>query len=360
MQTAKKLEKTELDIGFMPLTDCAPFVVALERGFFQRYGLTVRLHKQNSWSALRDKLYEGLLDAAHMLAPMPLAASLGLDGYGQQMISPMVISRNGNAITLAEDLRQQLGQDWSEPNGLRSLLQDLRDSGKRLRFATVHPYSCHYYQLRSWLRRCGLDTGQVDIAILPPADMVTALAEGDIDGFCVSGPWTARAVREQVGVTVLSSVDIWPNFPDKVLGLLQSWYQLYPNSCYALIAALCDSSQWLANSANRLETARVLCRPEYLDARLEVVAPSLLWSCLRSADSDPLYIPELNQFYQHDLAEHYSPRPGYGEFLLAQMAEAGQIPRAENGAMDFTEETNLKKIFREDIYWCAREIYAPC
>jgi NitT/TauT family transport system ATP-binding protein/nitrate/nitrite transport system substrate-binding protein len=153
-------EQTDLTLGFIPLTDSAPLIVAKEMGFFSQWGLNVTLQKQNSWATLRDKLHVGLLDAAQMLAPMPLASSLGLGCAKVKVITPLVLSLNGNAITLSETLYKEILQE----NNLAHvtlplaayLLQKVikvrkKQNRPKLRFATVFPYSCHYYQLRDWL-----------------------------------------------------------------------------------------------------------------------------------------------------------------------------------------------------------------
>ena len=187
------IEKTDLTIGFMPLTDCAPVVVAKEMGFFEKWGLNVELTKQNSWSDLRDKLHANELDAAQMLAPMPLASTLGLGGIKANVIAPFILSRNGNAITVSKQLYDNLLEQHQlsllslplSSSMLNKTIEQRRNNNDKIRFATVFPYSCHYYQLLTWFKRCDISLDDVEILIIPPADMVPALNAGDIDGFCV-------------------------------------------------------------------------------------------------------------------------------------------------------------------------------
>jgi len=198
-----KPEKTTLSIGFIPLTDSAPLIVAKELGFFQRWGLDVQLKKQNSWATLRDKLHAGILDGAQMLAHMPIASTLGLGTSSHHVIAPLILSLNGNAITLTEELHQEV----LKANGLTELplpmrakllaqvVENRKQQGiAKLTFATVFPYSCHHYQLRDWLSEAGLNEDDVAIMIVPPVNMVQAMESGDIDGFCVGGAVECKSV----------------------------------------------------------------------------------------------------------------------------------------------------------------------
>ena len=197
-------EQTDLTLGFIPLTDSAPLIVAKEMGFFSQWGLDVKLQKQNSWATLRDKLHAGLLDATQMLAPMPLASALGLGCAKVKVITPLVLSLNGNAITLSEKLHQEILRENSLAQVTLPLAAYLlqkvisvrkKQNRPKLRFATVFPYSCHYYQLRDWLASADISEEDLDIVVVPPVNMVAFLQSGEIDGCCVGGPWNAKAVR---------------------------------------------------------------------------------------------------------------------------------------------------------------------
>lgn len=347
------LEKTELNLGFIPLTDSAPLIIAKEMGFFEEWGLKVTLHKQNSWATLRDKLHAGILDAAQMLAPMPLASTLGLGVEAKQVITPLVLSLNGNAITLSEALYQEI----LEANNLNDitlpmaayLLQNviearLNEGRDKLIFANVFPFSCHNYQLRDWLKSANISDQDVDIVIVPPISMVNYMESGEIDGFCVGGPWNAKAVRAGIGITALTSFDIWQDSPEKVLGLLAEFYQHYPNTVLALCAALKTACSWLETVPNRFEAARILCKSQYLDANLDVIAPSLLGSCLTYKTKAPRSIPSYNQFSSVNNGSINQPELVRGEWLLNQMEQAGQLSGVT------VQDKFVSTVFRPDIY----------
>jgi ABC-type nitrate/sulfonate/bicarbonate transport system substrate-binding protein len=350
-------EQTDLTLGFIPLTDSAPLIVAKEMGFFNQWGLNVKLQKQNSWATLRDKLHAGLLDATQMLAPMPLASSLGLGCSKVHVITPLVLSLNGNAITLSEKLHQEI---LSENNLAHVtlplaayLLQKVisvrkRQSRPKLRFASVFPYSCHYYQLRDWLASANISEEDLDIVVVPPVNMVAFLQSGEIDGCCVGGPWNAKAVRAGIGLTALTSFDIWQDSPEKVLGLLASFQQVKPNTVIALSAALKQACIWLESIPNRFEAARLLSSDQYLDASVDVIAPSLIGSCLTHISMPPRAIPSYNQFSKPSNGSSNGsinvPEYIRGEWLISQMKNAGHLK-------DIDVPTDLvRKVFRPDIY----------
>jgi len=346
-------EQTDLTLGFIPLTDSAPLIVAKEMGFFSQWGLDVKLQKQNSWATLRDKLHAGLLDATQMLAPMPLASSLGLGCAKVQVITPLVLSLNGNAITLSEKLHQEILLE----NNLAHitlplaayLLQNVIEVRKKqnrpkLRFASVFPYSCHYYQLRDWLTSAEISEDDLDIVVVPPVNMVAFLQSGEVDGCCVAGPWNAKAVRAGIGLTALTSFDIWQDSPEKVLGILASFQLANPNTVIALTAALKQACIWLESIPNRFEAARLLSSDQYLDAAIDVIAPSLIGSCLTHISMPPRAIPSYNQFSKSSHGSINVPEYIRGEWLLSQMSNAGQLKNIEVPA------DLVSQAFRPDIY----------
>jgi two-component system, oxyanion-binding sensor len=346
-------EQTDITLGFVPLTDSAPLVVAKELGFFSQWGLNVTLQKQHAWATLRDNLHNGALDAAQMLSPMPLASTLGLECEACAVITPLVLSLNGNAITLSEKLHKEI----IEANRISHLTLPLaayllqRVVAKRqerglakLKFATVFPYSCHYYQLLDWLAAASITVDDVDICIVPPANMVAYLQSGEIDGCCVGGPWNAKAVRAGCGLTALTSFDIWQDSPEKVLGILESWYKRHPNTVLALSAALKQACMWLESIPNRFEAARMLASDIYLDTSVDVIAPSLIGSCLTHISMPPRAIPSYNQFSKSNNGSINVPEYIRGEWLLSHMSKAGQL-------LAVNVPNNLvKRVFRPDIY----------
>jgi two-component system, oxyanion-binding sensor len=275
-------EKTRLRLGMIPLLDATALVVAREQGFFARHGLDVALSVEASWATLRDKLAAGTLDAAHLLAPIPLAASLGLDGIGVPMLTGLSLNLNGNTITVSNALYEALGlRDTTSPAAagaaLRKVLHDDRAQQRRKRvFAHVFPHSAHHYQLRYWLAACGVDPDtDVELVVIPPPLMVQSLRAGEIDGYCVGAPWGDVAQRAGLGRQILSGHQIWNHSPEKVLGVTQAWVAAQPMTHLALIASLIEAARWLDAPEHREEAARLLHAGQYLDAPLDALIAGL-------------------------------------------------------------------------------------
>ncbi|MGB3725733.1 MAG: CmpA/NrtA family ABC transporter substrate-binding protein [Glaciecola sp.] len=349
-----------IQLGFVKLTDAAPYVVAKELGFFAQYGLSVELRPQNSWTTLRDKLETGLLDAAQMLAPMPLASALGISGARRDIITPLITSQNGNGITLSMSLCNEIKElssldeiPFPMPAFLLKKAIESRKSKQqnKLTFASVFPFSCHYLQLLDYFSAGDINTDDVEFVFMPPTSMADSLDSADIDGFCVGGPYNATSVRKHSGATVATSYDIWQDQAEKVLGITNEAYQQRPNMYHLLCAALIDACEWLKDVPNRFEAARILADEHYLDTAIDYIAPSLIGSCLTSANTAPRHIPHYNRFssvFANAAQQAYSVnRPSHvqGEWLLSkvQMAWPHLCKQDVNTSL-------VSACFREDIF----------
>ncbi len=255
------LEKVNLEIGFIPLTDCAPLVVAKEKGFFAKHGLEqVTLSREPSWEAIAEGVSSGRLDAAQMVAGMPLALTMGLGGTKVPITTALTLSRNGNAITLAhryDALGVRTVADF------KHLLEQTPDQIHTL--GMVHPASMHNLILRHWLASGGIHPDRdVHLTVIPPPQMMAHLRAGHIDGYCVGEPWNARAIHEGVGFAIATDLDIWPGHVEKVLGVRETWAQLYPKTHIALVKALIEACQYCDLHHHREEILGWLCQGSYL------------------------------------------------------------------------------------------------
>ncbi|QGT78873.1 nitrate ABC transporter substrate-binding protein [Guyparkeria halophila] len=300
-------EKTRLALGFIPLTDCAPLIVARERGLFDKWGLEVELKREVSWANIRDRVIIGELDGAQMLAPMPLACSAGLGSVTKPMLAPFVLSLNGNAITLSASLHRALveqagsREDEAVGRALKRHLDRERAEGKpRRTFATVFPYSMHTLQLRLWLAHHGIDPDRdVRIVVIPPPQMVANLDQGHVDGFCVGEPWNTLAVRQGVGRIAITGYEIWNNAPEKVLGVTRDWAAAHPQTLKALMAALHEACAWLDQPANRPEAARLVAHTGLIDVPVDAVAPSLVGRLVPGPDEPAVEQPDFTVFHRY-------------------------------------------------------------
>lgn len=265
-----------LKLGFVPLNDCAALVVGCAKGFFEAEGLAVELSREASWATVRDKLAVGALDAAHMLAPMPLAASLGAGSEPAAMLAPMTLSLNGPAVTIATRLAASMGSGPGA-EGLARLAARRREEGASpLTFAVVFPYSAHNYLLRQWMAEAGIDPDRdVRLTVVPPPRLADLLADGVIEGFCAGEPWNAVAVAAGAGRVVVHATQLRSRTPDKVLGVTEVWATAHPEAVQGLIRGLVNASAWVEAPENRAELAALLSRPEHVGVAADIIAASL-------------------------------------------------------------------------------------
>jgi len=345
------LEKTALKLGFIPLTDCAPLVIAKEKGFFAAEGLAVSLCRETSWANIRDKVATGLLDGGHMLAPMPIAASLNLDGLQTPMLTAISLGLGGNAITISESVYQKLLSIQPEllihplraALALKELIVNNRNDGlPPLSFAHVFPFSCHHYLLRYWLSSVGINP-EVDVRLLviPPPLMVSALQSGQIDGFCVGEPWNTQAIAQGIGVALTSTVGIWQNSPEKVLGVTCNWAKLYPNTHQALLRALLNSAQWLETLENRQEACALLSQDQYVPVDQNALRTFSQGYFQYHHDLPPVAQPDFNVFYRYAAT---FPWLSHAEWIIGQMQRWGHVHANANIS------ELAANVYRPDLY----------
>ena len=219
-------ERPDLNLGYMRLSDSAPIIIAKELGLYEDYGLNVSLHREVSWANLRDKMIAGSFDACQMLAPMGMATTMGAAGIRAPIISGLVLSLNGNGITLSASLWSKLQIDptantYDPLSTALALKAEIDRTGDQLTFATVHVFSTHTLLLRQWLELAGIAPDRdIRIIVLPPEQMVDSLAQGIIDGFCVGEPWNSIAVEHGSGVLATTGALVWNGAPEKVLAVI--------------------------------------------------------------------------------------------------------------------------------------------
>ncbi len=348
-------EKPALKLGFMPLTDCAPLVVAKEIGIFHDHGLDVTLSKEASWATIRDKVIFGQLDGAHMLAGMPISASLGLGGVQKAMISALSLGLNGNAVSVScalfdalveENCGKPLSPTETGPL-LRRVITTRRTQGKRqLVFAHVFPVSNHNYQLRYWMAAAGIDPDQdVKLVVIPPPRIGEALRDGLIDGFCVGEPWNVLAAHQGLSQVLLSGHAIWNNAPEKVLGVTAEWHRRHPFTHRALIQSLICACKWLDDPENRPVAAEMLSTPEYLDADPALIAAP--WVGQYPHESGSTGGHQASDFNVFNRLSANFPWVSHAEWVVAQMYRWGQLERALN------VRELAQSVYRPDVYRAA-------
>ncbi len=318
------LEKVNLEIGFVPLTACAPLIVAKEKGFFAKHGLDeVNLVRETSWRGIVDGIEGKYLDAAQMPAGMPTWLTAG--GHQETplpIVTALTLTRNGNAVTLAKKF---LDQGITTASALKEMLLSL--DGESHTLGMVHPSSMHNLLLRYWLASGGIDPDRdVILKTIPPAQMVADLKAGSIDGYCVGEPWNLRAAMEGTGFTVATDLEIWQGHPGKVLGVREDWARAYPNTHIALVKALLEACRYCSESWYHGEIQEILSDRQYLSTKPEYIK-------LGDPNQDTCSLDYPRREYAHHLffGEGVN-RPSRTEHLwmMTQMARWGEIPLPRN------------------------------
>lgn len=329
------LEQRELTLGFVPLTDCAPLVVARELGMFADEHLEVTLSREPSWANIRDKVMMGALDGAQMLAGMPVASQLGITAVRRPLIAALSLGLGGNAITVSRRLFERMREVDAEAVRhrpctacvLRTLIESDRRTGRPpLTFAVVYPVSSHNYELRYWLAAAGIDPDRdVRIVVIPPPQMVARLRAGEIDGFCVGEPWNSVAVQGGHGHVLITSDQLWHHKPEKVLGVTQEWAERHPLTLRALVRALMRAGQWLDDPDHREQAAALLARSEYVGVKEALLRLPLTEQMIYDPGESAVPHPNFNVFQRHAAM---FPWRSHALWFITQIYRWGQVDTA--------------------------------
>jgi nitrate/nitrite transport system substrate-binding protein len=365
-------EKEELKFGFIKLTDMAPLAVAYEKRFFEDEGLYVTLEAQANWKVLLDRVIDGELDGAHMLAGQPLGATIGY-GTESHIVTAFSMDLNGNGITVSNDIWKQMKTHIPHENGkpvhpikadaLKPVVEKYKSEGKPFNMGMVFPVSTHNYELRYWLAagdihpgyyapHKGDTTGQLMadalLSVTPPPQMPSTMEAGTIYGYCVGEPWNQQAVHKNIGVPVVTDYEIWKNNPEKVFGVSKAWADKNPNTHIRVVKAMIRAAMWLDenNNANRNEAVKMLSSAKYVGADADVIASSMTGT-FEYEKGDKRSVPDFNVFFRYNATyPYYSDAIWY----LTQMRRWGQISDAKPDSWYFDM---AKKVYRPDIFEAA-------
>jgi len=359
-------EKEALKFGFIKLTDMVPLAIAYEKKFFEDEGLFVTLEAQANWKVLLDRVIDGQLDGAHMLAGQPLGATIGV-GTKSPVVTAFSMDLNGNGITVSNEVWKEMKKHLPMAGGkpvhpikaeaLKKVVDGFKAAGRQFKMGMVFTLSTHNYELRYWLASGGIHpgyytasdvTGQANadvlISVTPPPQMPATLEAGTIHGYCVGEPWNQQAVAKGIGVPVITDYEIWRNNPEKVFGVTKGWAEKYPHTHVAVVKALIRAGKWLdASAANRIEAVKIISRPNYVGASVEVIGNSMTGTYeYEKGDKRPL--PDFNVFFRH-----HATYPFYSDAIwyLTQMRRWGQIPEARPDAWYFDV---AKQVYLPGVY----------
>ena len=338
----------KLTIGFLPLVDACLPILAHEHGFAEEEGLALSFQRDVSWATVLDRLLYGHSDAAHLIAPLAIATTLGRGRPAQPLATPFVLGLNGNAVTLSSELAVKVAEPGRLANpmalgaALRAEAHARKAAGSTLRLGVVHRYSSHNYMLRYWLAGCGIRPDKdVEIVTIAPPFVADAMASGEIDGACVGEPWNSAAVARGVGVIVLATAQIWRRGVEKVLAFRAPVLEARRPAVEALIRALRMAGAHFVDPANWEENAEILARPHYIGADRELILGAISDRLVLVQGAEPVHYPDF--MFQHREAANF-PWVSQAEWLYTQLVRWDGLPYSPADA------EAAAQVFRPDIY----------
>ncbi len=340
----------DLRIGFLPLVDACLPILAAEHGFAEAQGLRLTLVRDMSWATVLDRLLYGHTDAAHLVAPLAIATTLGLGRPAQPLATPFVLGLNGNAVTLRTDLAARVcpgaGYSLGDPHevgaALRAVVAERRAAGNPLRFGVVHRHSAHNYMLRYWLAGCGMRPDHdVEITTIAPPFCADALEQGEVDGICVGEPWNSVAVARGAGQIVLATAQIWRRGVEKVLALRELVLDARRDAVEALIRAMRQAAAHFVDPANWAANARILAQPQYLDGHEALILHAISDRLVLRQGDTPVHYPDF--MFQHREAANF-PWVSQADWLYTQLV------RWEGLEFDPAMAARAAGVFRPDVY----------
>ncbi|OCX53899.1 nitrate ABC transporter [Mucilaginibacter sp. PPCGB 2223] len=333
--------KRVVKLGFIPLTDCAPLVIAKEMGFFTKYGVDVQLSKEASWAVVRDKILNGELDGAHCLFSMPFSVYTGIGGKaGSEMRIAMTLNNNGQAITLSKDFCGIVG--FKDLKKVAGAVKELK-ARKEVTFAMTFPGGTHDIWLRNWLAAAGVNAKSVGIITIPPPQMVANMKVDNMEGFCVGEPWNGVAATQGIGFTHIASQDIWKNHPEKALVVNKAFSESDKEDLKNVMKALIEACKWLDVMSNRKKAALFLSRPNYVNAPVQVIEARLMGSTEIGCDLGvQKYKDDYMLFYNNGMVN--TPKVSYGIWFMTQYMRFGMLSTAPN------YQQISQKLIMSDLY----------
>jgi len=337
-----------LTIGFLPLVDACLPILAHEHGFAEEEGVALAFQRDMSWATVLDRLLYGHTDAAHMVAPLAIATTLGRGRPAQPLATPFVLGLNGNAVTLTGEMAAKVAEPGrlADPAALGAALaveaRVRKAAGRRLRFGVVHRYSSHNYMLRYWLAASSIRPDEdIEIVTVAPPFVADAMETGEIDGACVGEPWNSAAVERGVGAIVLATAQIWRRGVEKVLAFRAPVLEARRPAAEALVRALRKAGAHFVDPANWEANAAILARSEYIDADPRLILGAISDRLVLVQGGEPVDYPDF--MFQHREAANF-PWVSQAEWLYTQLV---RWDRLEFSAADAAAAA---RVFRPDVY----------
>jgi len=338
---------TRISAAFLPLTDSAVLVAAREKGFAAEQGIELDLVRSESWATLRDRLVYGQVQAAHMLAPLAIAVTLGLSQHPASLSAPFKLSVNGNLLVMGTEfaaaLEPDIGRRIEDPVATaHDFAAAIGLYRRKPVIGIVHRFSCHALLLRYWLGYAGVDPDRdLVLRVLPPSLMGAALKAGEIDGFIAGEPWNTVSVQDGTAQIVMAGARVWQRGVEKVLALRTGWMEENGDTVDRLLVALDRAAAWCDEPAHHGELAELLSRSDYVGQPSESILPTLTGKLVAGLDEASVDVPATILFHREAVG---FPWRSHGLWIYSQLVRWGMAERSPEA------ERLAANVFRSDIY----------
>lgn len=340
--SAVNLKKAAIiKLGFIPLTDCAPIVMAKEWNLFEKYGVQVEVSKEASWANVRDKILTGELDGAHCLFSMPLSVYTGVGGKeGSEMRIAMVLNVNGQAITMSNDFCGKA--NFKQINKVGPAVAARIGAGNEVKVANTFPGGTHDIWMRNWLAAAGVDQKSVKQITIPPPQMVANMRVGNMDAFCVGEPWGGVAVKLGVGYTQITTQDIWKDHPEKALVVNKEFSETRREDLKNVMKAIIHACRLLDVMANRKKAAIILGKPNYVNAPADVIDNRLAGIYDLGCNAGQEVYKDYMQFHKNGTVNF--PKKSHAIWFMSQFVRFNYLEKAPD------YKAIADKLIMQDLY----------
>ena len=344
-----KPETTDVELGFIALTDAAPLIVAKEKGFFDKQGITgVKLMKQTSWAVTRDNLElgseKGGIDGAHLLTPMAYLLTTGAISKSRQPVPMNILARlntQGQGISASKEFLSDKFQ--VKAANLEASVEKKNKTGDKFKAAVTFPGGTHDLWMRYWLAANGVDPNKdADLVVIPPPQMVANMQSGTMDVFCVGEPWNERLVNKKLGYSVLQTGEIWKEHPEKAFSMRADWVKKNPNTALRLTMAIQQAQKWADNPANTKEMAEILAEDKYVKASVDDLLPRLQ-GFVDYGDGRVVKNSPYKMTFWADNASF--PYKSHDLWFITENMRWGYLPKTTN-ANDLIKQVNRSDLWR--------------
>lgn len=276
----QKPEVTAVKLGFIPIFESAPLIIAQEKGFFAKYGMTdVEVAKQSNWASARDNVVIGAerggIDGGQWQMPMPHLISEGIITNGQKVpmyvLAQLITQANGIAVA---GLHEGKGLDLDISKAADYIKGFPSTNGRKFKAAHTFPNVNQDFWIRYWFAAGGVDPDtDIDLLAVPPPETVQGMRTGTMDAFSTGDPWPYRIVADKIGYMAGLTAELWKFHPEEYLAIRADWVDKNPKATKAILKGLMEAQQWCDDPANRPELIQIVSGRNYFNIAPDILTP---------------------------------------------------------------------------------------